>query len=273
MELILIGNDTDLAVRAVDAGVDRCLVDLESRGKRERQRERHTFISDHSLADVASMRTVLPSGALEVRVDSMHDGSVAQIAAVIDAGADIVMAPMIESVADARTFVELVDGRARTSLLVETVAGIEHLPALVALAGIDEVHIGLNDLMISRAADNLFSPLADGTLDEPARWVRAEGLGLGIGGVTVPGTPGLPIDPDRLIGELVRLDVTLAWLGRSFRAAVAARSDDIAGCVESIREAERHWRQCDPAELSANHERLVMEIEAVATLGHAHPTD
>lgn len=275
MELIVIGNDADLAVRAIDAGVDRCLIDLESRGKMERQRRHHTFISDHSLTDVASMRTVLPPGALEVRVDAVHEGSRAQIDAVVDAGADMVMAPMVESVTDAQTFVDLVAGRARTCLLVETVVGIGQLPTLVAVAGVDEVHIGLNDLMISRGADNLFSPLVDGTLDDPARRVRAAGLGLGIGGVTAPGVPGLPalpVDPDRLIGELVRLDVTLAWLGRSFRAAVAASGGDVTRCVRAIRDAERHWRRCGPVELAANHDHLAIEVERAAMSGYRNPT-
>ncbi|MGA0879519.1 MAG: aldolase/citrate lyase family protein, partial [Ilumatobacteraceae bacterium] len=208
MELVLVSNDIDLTTRAIDAGVERCLVDLELLGKSERQTGRGTFITHHSMSDVERMRGVLPMGALEVRIDRLNSHSAEQIDRVIDAGADIVMLPMVESAQEALDVIELIGGRARLCLLVETVIGLFALPELIVIPGVDEVHIGLNDLMISSGGDHLFRPLASGMLDDPARLVRSAELGLGIGGITAPGTSGLPVDPDRLIGEMVRLDVT-----------------------------------------------------------------
>ena len=39
---------------------------------------------------------------------------------VIDAGADIIMLPMWKSVDDVNTFLSIVDGRVKTTLLLET---------------------------------------------------------------------------------------------------------------------------------------------------------
>jgi hypothetical protein len=261
MELVLVSDDIDLATRAIDAGVARCLIDLELLGKSERQAGHGTFITHHSMSDVERMRSVLPTGALEVRIDRLNSCSPEQIDRVIDAGADIVMLPMVEATQEVHDVIDLVGGRARTCLLVETAIGLSTLPELIVIPGVDEIHIGLNDLMISSGGDHLFRPLASGMLDDPARLVRSSGFGLGIGGITVPGTIGLPVDPDRLIGELVRLDVTLAWLGRSFRQCVYDAGGDISRCIERIRAAEQRWRSQDQHRLALNHLDLVHEVD------------
>jgi hypothetical protein len=256
IELILVGNDPDLAVRAIDAGINRCLVDLEILGKSDRQHGRGTFIARHSMEDVERLRAVLPDGTVEVRVDRLNPRSKEQIDRVINAGADIVMLPMVESIQEAGVFIDLLGGRVRACLLVETVAGIDALDALASIPGVHEFHIGLNDLMISSGDDHLFGPFADRQLEAPARHIRSRGLGLGIGGITVPGQTNLPVDSDQLIGELVRLDVTLAWLGRSFHQAVLNANGDVSFCVDAIRESEQRWRAKGPGALMINHELI-----------------
>jgi citrate lyase beta subunit len=146
MKLFFITNSAELAQFAIAHGVDRIFVDLEILGKVERQGHLNTVISRHSLADVASLRAVVPAGRLLVRINPIHDGSVDEIERVIASGADILMLPMFRTPREVEAFTTAVAGRVRTCLLVETVGAMESLRACVSIPGVDEVHIGLNDL-------------------------------------------------------------------------------------------------------------------------------
>jgi hypothetical protein len=260
VELVLLTADPELAARAQDAGVDRAMVDLERLGKARRQRGHDLFLSTHTLDDVAALRGVLTTTRLEVRIDPWHERSHAQIEQVLDAGADVVMLPMVESPDAAGAFAAAIDRRASACLLVESVLGLTALPALVAVDAIDEVHLGLNDLMLSRGGRVIFEPLAEGALDDAARLVRRRGLGLGIGGVTAPVTTGLPVDPDLVIAALVRLDVTMGWLGRAFREAVAADGGDVEAHVEAVRAAIARWRAASDDVVAGAHERFQQQV-------------
>ena len=91
-------NDPQVAAIAQTAGVDRIFLDLELRGKEERQGHLDTVISHHSIEDVRRLKAVLTSAQLLVRVNSMYAGSEAEINKVIADGADIVMLPYFKTV-------------------------------------------------------------------------------------------------------------------------------------------------------------------------------
>lgn len=262
MDLVLVANEPELALAAEAAGIERVLVDLERRGKELRQQGRNLFLTTHVPDDVDRLREVLDCCRVQVRVDPWHDGSEAQVADVLVRGADVVMLPMVESVADAECFVAAVAGRAMPSLLVETQRGVDALDGLVAIPGVAEVHVGLNDLMLSRGDRVPFEAFVDGTADAAATVVRESGVRFGIGGVAPPATPDLPVDPTCLLGELVRLGVTVGWLGRSFRRCLA--SDDLSSCVAALRTTEERWRAAAPATLEANRRELVAQVGAWA---------
>lgn len=57
---------------------------------------------------------------LLVRINPLYDGSKKEIDKVVDGGADIIMLPWFHTQDEAKKFVDLVDGRAKTILLVET---------------------------------------------------------------------------------------------------------------------------------------------------------
>ena len=146
LKLMYITNDPQVAAIAQAAGVDRIFVDLETIGKQERQGGMDTVQSRHSIEDVQALRPVLTSSQLLVRVNPIHPGSQDEIDAVIRAGADVLMLPYFHTAQQVSDFLRFVDGRARTMLLFETPASVEHLDEILALDGIDECYIGLNDL-------------------------------------------------------------------------------------------------------------------------------
>jgi 2-keto-3-deoxy-L-rhamnonate aldolase RhmA len=72
----------------------------------------------------------------------------AVIAAFLDAGVHGILAPHVDSVEQARTLVAAsrVDQNTFTAALIESVRGIEALESIMAVAGLDCVAIGPNDL-------------------------------------------------------------------------------------------------------------------------------
>ena len=113
MKTILITNDPSLAADAQTAGVTRIMVDLEWMGKKERQSSRTTFLSTHTAADIASIRAVLDRSALMVRINPWNPESASELETALAAGADLIMLPMITRMDDLRSFLRVLDGRAR----------------------------------------------------------------------------------------------------------------------------------------------------------------
>ncbi|WIV97424.1 aldolase/citrate lyase family protein [Kinneretia aquatilis] len=240
MKFLLITNCPDIAAFAVDHGVDRIFVDLESLGKQERQGHLDTVMSRHSIADVHRLRPVVPHGRLLVRINPMHTDSAAEINAVISAGADILMLPMFRGPAEVRAFTDAVAGRARTCLLAETIGAAETLRDCVRVPGVDEVHIGLNDLHLELGLHFMFEPLANGMVDELAALLREEGVPFGMGGVARVSEGLLPAE--LLLSEHARLGSSAAILSRTFHRQASSVAEieaqmDFGGEVEKLRKA------------------------------------
>ena len=214
METIFITNDLWRARTAEKAGVDRIMVDLEILGKVERQGHLNTVISRHSLADVESLRAALTTSALMVRVNPIHASSDGEISAIIAAGAEIVMLPMFTYPKEVADFVDMVRGRAKTCLLFETGAALANIHEVLQVDGIDEAHIGLNDLHLSLGLKCMFEPLTDGLVDYMAAIFRERGLRFGIGGVARLGKGSIPAD--LILSEHVRLGSSRVILSRDY---------------------------------------------------------
>lgn len=220
LKLMYITNRPDVALIAENAGVDRIFVDMEYIGKSDRQGGMDTVQCHHTVADVRAIRNVVTSANLMVRINPIHDqtddycSSGEEIDRVIDAGADIIMLPYFKTVEEVRTFITLVRGRVRTLLLFETPESIEHLDEILALDGIDEVFIGLNDLSLGYKKKFMFELLSDGTVEQVAFKFRQKGYSFGFGGIAALGKGMLPAE--RIIAEHYRLGSTCAILSRSF---------------------------------------------------------
>ena len=220
MKLMYITNNPKVAQIAEDAGVDRIFVDMEYIGKAERQGGMDTVQSHHTVEDVRNIRRVLFKSDLLVRINPLHNGteeypsSKEEIDAVIEAGADIVMLPYFKTVEEAKTFLKLVDGRAKSFLLLETPEAMAAIDEIVKLPGIDRIHVGLNDLGLGLGKTFMFELLSDGTVEMLSRKIRAAGISFGFGGIASLGKGLLP--SEYVIREHYRLDSTSAILSRSF---------------------------------------------------------
>ena len=205
LKLFYITKDPAVARIAQAAGVDRIFVDMEYIGKAQRQGGMDTVQNHHTVEDVARLRPVLDQAELLVRVNPVHPGSKDEIDRVIAAGADVIMLPMWQSVEEVQQFIRWVDGRAKTLLLLENQAAVDCLDRVVALPGVDEIHIGLNDLSISQGKKFLFQPLADGTVDAVCAKIKAAGR---LGGGTLPAA--------YIVAEHYRLGSSMSILSRAF---------------------------------------------------------
>lgn len=215
LRLMLITNDPDVAKIADGVGVDWIFIDLEKTGKKERQHGLDTVKSKHQISDIPIVKSRLVDSHLVVRVNPPHHNSRQEINKVIEAGADIVMLPYFKFIDEAKDFIEHVGKRAKTCLLVETMEAVDAIAGIVALDGIDYIHIGLNDLHIQRGTNFMFEFLSDGLMDLLARKIRAQGISFGFGGI---GRIDNLLKPtgERILREHYRLGSTGVILSRSF---------------------------------------------------------
>ena len=220
LKLMYITNRPDVAQIAENSGVDRIFVDMEFIGKDERQRGMDSVKNHHTVEDVKAVRQVISKAELLVRVNPIHDAlpdypsSKDEIDAVIAAGADIVMLPYFKTLAEVQKFLAYVGGRARTMLLLETSDAVDILDSILQLDGIDEIHIGLNDLSICYGKKFLFELLTDGTVERLCRQLEVRGIFYGFGGIASLGRGMVPAE--MIIKEHYRLGSHMAILSRSF---------------------------------------------------------
>jgi len=245
--------DPQLARAADAAGVDRIGVDLEHLGKRERQAARGTWISPHTEEDLDALASVLARARLFARVNPLNPDSEREIESVLARGARVLMLPMLMSAADAAGFVRLVGSRATTVLLVEHVKALESLHEIVRVPGVDEIHIGLNDLAISLGLRNRWMALGNGRIAGAAAIVHEAALPFGFGGIGRAGDDSLPIPADLIYAEYARTGATAAILSRSFFASDGV---DLSVEIARARAALEWWRGRAREELDAAHAEL-----------------
>lgn len=214
LKLMYITNNSDIALIAEKYGVDRIWIDLETLGKEERQKGMNTVKSQHTVDDIKRIKPLLSRSKMLVRVNPWNENSLQEINNVVSAGADIIMLPMWKSIADVTNFLNAVDGRCKTTLLLETKEAVECLDEVLEKCKMDEIHIGLNDLHLSYGRTFMFELLADGIVDNLTQKIRAKGIPYGFGGIARLGEGDLPAE--KVIMEHYRLGSTRAILSRSF---------------------------------------------------------
>lgn len=220
LKLMYITNSPAVAEIVEEAGVDRIFIDMEYIGKAERQGGMDTVQSHHTIEDIKVVRKVVHKADLMVRVNPIHKASAEytsseeEINNVIDAGADIIMLPYFKTLEEVKLFINLVGGRKRTILLLETPEAVEIVDDILKLEGIDEIHIGLNDLSLGYGRNFMFELLADGTVEKLCLKFRLSGIPYGIGGVASIGKGELLAE--YIIKEHYRLGSTSVILSRSF---------------------------------------------------------
>ena len=214
LKLMYITNNPQVALIAEKYGVDRVWIDLETVGKEERQKNVDGVKSHHTIEDVKVMSKALQKADLMVRINPWGEYSKEEIEKVIEAGAKIVMLPMWKTLKEAQSFINAVNGRCKTVLLLETKEGAEILDEVLENALPDEIHIGLNDLHLSYGLNFMFELLANGTVESLCNKIKSKNIPYGFGGIARLGAGELKAE--MVIKEHYRLGSTRAILSRSF---------------------------------------------------------
>ena len=266
LKLMYITNDIKVALIAQKYGVDRIWIDLETIGKEERQKGLDAVRSNHTVDDIRKIKPSLTTSEMLVRVNHWHDGSVAEINDVIDAGANIIMLPYWKTVEEVKNFVDTVNGRCKTTLLLETKEAVECVDEVLKMGRFDEIHIGLNDLHLSYGMTFMFELLADGTVEKLCQKFKSAGIPYGFGGIARLGCGELRAE--NVIEEHYRLGSTRAILSRSFcdinKITDILEIERLFGIEKKkLRDFENQISLSSSDEFISNHEkvkRLVSEI-------------
>lgn len=220
LNLMYITKRPEIACIAEEAGVDWIFVDMEFIGKGCRQGGLDTVQNHHTVEDVVNIKAAVKKAKVLVRINPIHEkladypSSEEEIEAVVNAGADIIMLPFFKKVAEVQRFLNVVDGRAKTCLLVETPEAALLIDEILELKGIDMIHLGLNDLHLALGMKFMFELLADGTVDRLSSRIKAKGIPFGFGGIaTLTGgaMPGCMV-----LKEHYRLGSSMVIVSRSF---------------------------------------------------------
>lgn len=265
IKLMFITNDPVIALGAERAGVDRIFIDLETVGKADRQGGMDTVQSKHTIEDVAAMRKILTKSELFVRVNQIYEGSKEEIDAVIGAGADVIMLPYFKTAEQVKKFLGYVGGRVKTCLLFETPEAVAHVDEVLALDGIDECYVGLNDLHLGYGRKFMFELVADGTTDYLCYKFAQAGVTYGFGGIARIGTGTLSADV--ILGEHIRLGSSIVILSRGFCDVRTIPADECGAVfaeeVPKMREKEIELHEKNAQFFEENHaelQRIVAQI-------------
>ncbi len=264
LKLMFATNNPQVALIAQAYGVDRIWVDLETLGKEERQGHMDSLKSHHSVADIAQIAPLLDRSEMFVRINPIHEGSKEEIDAVIAAGAGIIMLPMWKSASDVKTFLDSVDGRVKTSLLLETREAAECVDEVLAMGGFDEIHVGINDLHLSYHLDFMFEVLTNGMVDTLCEKFQKHRIPYGFGGIARVGSGMIPAE--MLIMEHYRLGSTRAILSRSFcntELPIGEIETLFATGMEALRSFEAHAGEMNREAFEENRKLLKSKVEEI----------
>lgn len=259
LDLILFENDPELARAHLDAGVRSFIIDLEVLGKNLRQLGFDTEIRPGTL-DALSAVSSIDGATTWCRINRFGEHSGEEIEAVIEAGADVILLPMAESIAEIDAYLGLIGQRCQAAVMIETQACAEISPELRELP-LDYTFFGLNDFAISRGGGSIFTALADGSVERVRN--ALPDIGFGVGGLTDV-RRGSPIPSARLLEEMERLRCDFTFLRRSFR-----RDSKVTAPGEIVAGINRYWSECShrtDAQRAADHKQLVALIRESA--GH-----
>jgi 2-keto-3-deoxy-L-rhamnonate aldolase RhmA len=273
MKLMYITNNPVVARIAENAGVDWIFLDMEVIGKAFRQSGLNTVQNHHTVDDIKRIRKAIKKSKLLVRVNPIHDAvdnypsSMDEIDASIEAGADILMLPYFKTVEEVKTFIHLVNGRAKTLLLLETVEAANLIDEILEVPGIDMIHLGLNDMHLELGMKFMFELLADGTVERLGDKIKAKGIPFGFGGIAT--LDGGALQGSMVLKEHVRLGSSMVIVSRSFcNTEIITDLNEVKRIfdtgISDLRALEKEVLQADAAYLEENRKAVVAAVNKIA---------
>lgn len=264
-ELMILADTPETVEIAQEAGVDRIFYDLEYVGKAERQHGRNTVLSYNDIEKIPEIRKIVTTSKLLVRTNPIHAYTAMEVEKAIQYGADILMLPMVMDHHDVEKYVQLVRGRAKVCIMIETAAAMARIDKILAVPGVDELFIGLNDLHISMGLTFMFELLSDGLVEYIADKCNNAGIPFGFGGIARIGEGMLP--SDYILGEHVRLGSSSVILSRTFKGVVGvdtnARPVNLKEEVDKVRKKIVDIKTWDKEAYTNNRKKIEEAVDAV----------
>ena len=262
-KLTLLSRDPAWIIQGEQCGLERIGIDIEGLGKSGRQRALHDpWISDHRLEDLTVLAPLVRHARLFVRLNPIHPATSVEIEGAIAGGARSLMLPQFSEPQEVEQFIRLVGGRAECLLLLETLGALARIDDILAIRGIDELMVGLNDLSLSLRLRHPLELAASPLLDFIAGRARSAGVPFGFGGVADPSRgSGLPVPADLLLARYAELDARSAWLSRSFFRDLAPAN--FPASLATLRQRLTYWRTCSPEERSLATGRFRTAVQAM----------
>ncbi len=275
LKLMYITNKAAVAKIAEDVGIDWIFLDMEFIGKDSRQGGLDTVQNHHTVEDVKNIRNAIEKAKLLVRVNPIHEAldnypsSKEEIDATIAAGADILMLPFFKTVEEVKTFIKLVDGRAKTLLLVETVEAANLIDDILEVSGIDMIHLGLNDMHLELGMKFMFQLLADGTVDKLGAKIKAKGIPFGFGGIATLEGGALP--GSMVLKEHYRVGSSMVIVSRSFcNTDVVTDLNEVRSIfqkgIKDIRDLELLVQNESKEYFEDNHKEVIKAVQNIISL-------
>ncbi len=161
------------------------------------------------------------------------------------------MLPMFSRAAQALEFVRAVDARAIPVLLLETVQAAEELDALLDSDRDFEIHVGLNDMGISRGHASPFQMLIDPLLETISKRVVASSRRFAIGRLARPSDSSLLVPADLVCALVVSLGASASFVSQYFAHGIdRADPSQMRIHIDALRGRLAFWAQAGPGEMS-----------------------
>jgi hypothetical protein len=253
-ELLLFSVRPKIIVEAMAGGVRGVMIDMETRGKQDRQAGFDTQINQDTYEDIRHIKRNTAAWVI-TRVNGFWDGTADEVQQAIDHGADEILLPMVRTVDQVESALKIVRGQIPMGIFVETANAVQCSRELSQLP-LSRVYVGLNDLAIDRQLRNIFTSVADGTLDEIRSYFHQP---FGFGGLTLPDA-GSPIPCRLLISENARLKTQFSFLRRSYFRDTAGK--DLALETPRLLQALRDSMQLSQSDLERDHRELARLIDS-----------
>ena len=268
IDLFYITNNVIEAQIVDGLDIDWIFIDLEKKGKKERQVGRDTVLSNHSITDVDIIKPKINNTKILVRCNPIGKWSENEFDQINSRGSkiDMVMLPYFKSIDEVKVFVDLLDVRSiEPSLLIETLDSINNLDNIIKIFPFKYVHLGLNDLHIERSTHLIFEPYIDGLIDYVTGILRKNDQNFGIGGIGKIGWDVSPT-PECLINEHIRLQSSGVILSRSFKGNFNEKrkslfKKQLNQSIKDFRNYEKEARNLSNRKLLESYKLMETDIE------------
>jgi hypothetical protein len=245
-------NNVTEALCAEHAGFSGVVVDWEIPDETGRQvnLEIHHSNLDLVLGEVSAAINC----PVMCRVNKYSDKTAAEVARALSQGANNILLPMVRKFEHGLDFKNIISGKAKWGLMIETPEALEIAQQLAELEP-DFVYVGLFDLMYTREREHLFEPLINGEVTALRR--QFHHVQFGVAGLTVIDR-GEPIPSLELLKELSYNRCDFTFFRRSFKRDIYKRN--MREEVSLLNEAWQLFNKRDDLTKNEDHKKFISLI-------------